>query len=156
MHRACKRLSRLQAGRHRFDPDWPTTIGPIGSMKDHLPESARTDDLHESERKPADESQALFSALANGLLADPNVTRSTMMGYPCLRFAGAFFACAERSTGHLIVKLPSARVAELIGAGDALPFAPAGRVFREWAAIPRQDETQWAALMEEAREFVTH
>lgn len=124
-------------------------------MQDHRPESARADEPRSSEPNP-DEGEVLFSALTGGLLADPNVTRSTMMGYPCLRASGAFFACVERSTGHLIVKLPTTRVAELIGSGDAMPFAPTGRVFREWAAVPRPDETRWAALMEEAREFVTH
>ena len=46
------------------------------------------------------------------------------MGYPCLRSNGAFFACVERATGHLIVKLPAHRVSELAAAGQALPFAP--------------------------------
>ena len=41
------------------------------------------------------------------------------MGYPCLRANGAFFACVERTTGHLIVKLPAPRVNELIAAGQA-------------------------------------
>ena len=39
-------------------------------------------------------------------------------------------------TGDLLVKLPEARVDELVAAGRADPFAPAGRRFREWAAIP--------------------
>ena len=101
------------------------------------------------------EAEALFSALADPLLADPSVTRGTMMGYPCLRKDGAFFASIERATGHLIVKLPTARVAELVASGLAVPFAPAGRPFREWAAIPTQDKQQWAALLQDARDFVT-
>jgi hypothetical protein len=54
----------------------------------------------------ADACEALFWELAQPLLAEPGVTRSTMMGYPCLRANGAFFACVERATGNLIVKLP--------------------------------------------------
>ncbi len=101
------------------------------------------------------EGEQLFWNLADDLLEDPAVTRSTMMGYPCLRADGAFFACVERNTGHLIVKLPAARVTELIMRGQALPFAPNGRVFREWAALPKPDNDEWTAILEEGRSFAT-
>lgn len=61
--------------------------------------------------------EELFWDLAQQLLVEPGVTRSTMMGYPCLRANGAFFACIERATGNLIVKLPAHRVSELAAAG---------------------------------------
>src|SRR5262245_31275136 len=95
--------------------------------------------------------QELFWRLADDLLREAGVTRSTMMGYPCLRNNGAFFACVERSTGNLIVKLPKQRVAGLVASGCALPFAPNGRTFREWASIPIPDEDEWLALLDEAR-----
>jgi hypothetical protein len=98
--------------------------------------------------------QTLFWDLAEQLLAEPGVTQGTMMGYPCLRANGAFFACAERTTGHLIVKLPARRVSDLVAAGSALPFAPNGRTFREWAAFPVADPGEWRALLAEARAFV--
>ncbi|HXS86234.1 MAG TPA: hypothetical protein VN741_11415 [Mycobacterium sp.] len=98
--------------------------------------------------------EELFWELAEDLLAEPSVARSTMMGYPCLRSNDAFFACVERSTGHLIVKLPAARVTELVTAGEALLFAPNGRVFREWARVPVPDRDEWIALLGEARTFV--
>jgi hypothetical protein len=98
--------------------------------------------------------EKLFWALAEHLLTEPGVTRSTMMGYPCLRTNGAFFACVERTTGHLIVKLPAARVTELVTAGQARPFSPNGRVFREWAAFPVPDQDEWMALLDEARTFI--
>ena len=97
--------------------------------------------------------KTLFWELAGQLLAEPGVTRSTMMGYPCLRANGAFFACVERITGHLIVKLSALRVSELIAAGQALPFAPSGRTFREWAAFSVADPNEWSALLAEARSF---
>jgi hypothetical protein len=97
--------------------------------------------------------EELFWELADELLARPAVTRSTMMGYPCLRSNGAFFACVERGTGSLIVKLPSERVNELIASNKARAFAPNGRTFREWAAIPRADRKTWSALLDEARAF---
>ena len=71
------------------------------------------------------------------------------MGYPCLRNKGNFFACVERSTGYLIVKLPAHRIAELVATGEALPFAPNGRTFREWAAFPVADGEKWCAILEE-------
>jgi hypothetical protein len=97
----------------------------------------------------------LFWTLADDLLRDPGITRSTMMGYPCLRHNGAFFACVQRGTGHLIVKLPADRVQELVGSGCAQSFAPNGRIFREWAAFTRHHRKQWTALLDEARRFVS-
>ncbi len=47
-----------------------------------------------------------------------------MMGFPCLRFAGAFFASCDHRTGDLIVKLSRDRVAQLIAEGIGKPFAP--------------------------------
>jgi hypothetical protein len=97
--------------------------------------------------------ETLFWELAQQLLAEPDVTQGTMMGYPCLRSNGAFFACVERATGHLIVTLPGQRVKELVTTGQALPFAPNGRTFREWAAFPVADPGEWRALLAEARGF---
>jgi hypothetical protein len=97
----------------------------------------------------------LFWNLADDLVHDSSITRSTMMGYPCLRHNGAFFACVERGTGHLIVKLPADRVQELVGSGCAESFAPNGRIFREWAAFTRPHRKQWIAVLDEARRFVS-
>jgi hypothetical protein len=80
--------------------------------------------------------EELFWELAEDLLAEPSVARSTMMGYPCLRSNDAFFACVERSTGHLIVKLPAARVTELVTAGEALLFAPTAECSGNGPAFP--------------------
>jgi len=76
------------------------------------------------------------------------------MGYPCLRIRGAFFACVERKTGHLVLKLPADRVQKLVRSGRALPFAPNGRVFREWAAISQPNRKRWTAMLTEALGFV--
>lgn len=95
-----------------------------------------------------------YTNLEDALLEDPDVERSTMMGLPCLRIGGEFFASREPDTGHLIVKLHEQRVAELIDDGVGDPFAPAGRVFREWVKIPDFDPNRWADLMREAKQFV--
>jgi hypothetical protein len=97
----------------------------------------------------------LFWDLAAALLADPAVTRSTMMGLPCLRLRGRFFASVDRRTQALLVKLPASRVTGLIAGGHGEPFAPAGRVFREWVALPRPDRRRWRALLYEAQEYAT-
>jgi hypothetical protein len=95
-----------------------------------------------------------FWAVAEPLLERSNVSRSTMMGLPCLRVDGAFFASCDRRTGHLLVKLPQERVEALVAAGRAEPFAPAGRRFREWAAIPHSHAPDWPALLDDALDFV--
>jgi hypothetical protein len=100
--------------------------------------------------------ESLFWQLAEPLLADPAVTRSTMMGLPCLRLHGRFFASLDRRTQALLVKLPAERVQALIVAGQADAFAPAGRAFREWAAIARPDRRRWRDLLGEARQFVAN
>jgi hypothetical protein len=97
--------------------------------------------------------EELFWQLAEPLLAEPAVTRSTMMGLPCLRLHGQFFASLDRRTEALLVKLPADRVSALIAAGDGQPFAPAGRVFREWVALPRPDRREWRTLLTEAKQF---
>ena len=63
--------------------------------------------------------EARFWDLAEPLLGRADVTRSTMMGLPCLRWNGAFFASCDRRTGDLLVKLAESRVDELVSSGRA-------------------------------------
>jgi uncharacterized protein (TIGR02453 family) len=93
----------------------------------------------------------LFWELVEPLYADPAVRRSTMMGLPCVRLDGRFFASLDRRSGAMLVKLPAERVGQLIAAGHGEPFAPAGREFREWVALPRPDRRRWRGLLAEAR-----
>ena len=81
-------------------------------------------------------SEERFWELAAPLDNDPAVRRSTMMGLPCLRHGQRFFASFDRRTHALVIKLDRRRVAELVDDGTGQPFASAGRVFREWVAIP--------------------
>jgi hypothetical protein len=53
------------------------------------------------------------------------------------------------------VKLPAERVDALLAAGRAQPFAPAGRRFREWAAVPAARSRTWRRLLDDALEFVS-
>jgi hypothetical protein len=99
------------------------------------------------------DARRLYDELTDELLYDPAVGRSTMMGYPCVRRAGRFFASFDPWEQSLVVKLPRQRVAELIANGTGEPFAPNGRVFREWAMVPALDPGTWEKLLAEAREF---
>ncbi|MEV6304502.1 DUF2461 family protein [Actinoplanes sp. NPDC051861] len=94
--------------------------------------------------------EKLFWELVEPMYADPSVRRSTMMGLPCVRRDGSFFASLEHRSGALLVKLPRHRVEQLLADGHGEPFAPAGRVFREWVALPDPDRDRWAALLSEA------
>lgn len=97
---------------------------------------------------------ALFWEIAEPMIAAGTADEGTMMGHPCLRVGGAFFATAGHTGDELVVKLPANRVAALIAGGTGQPFAPAGRTFREWVAVPAQDRVLWAALIHEAHDFV--
>jgi hypothetical protein len=97
--------------------------------------------------------QEQFARLAGPLLTRPGVASSTMMGLPCLRMDGRFFAACDRRTGSLLVKLSESRVTQLLDTGCAEPFAPSGRRFREWAAIPVALARTWGPLADEALAF---
>jgi hypothetical protein len=96
----------------------------------------------------------LFWEASAPALAHDDVATGTMMGFPCLRVSGAFFASCDHRSGDLIVKLPRQRVEQLIKTGTGKPFTPAGRTFREWVLIDDRDEVRWAQLIGEARLFV--
>jgi hypothetical protein len=100
-----------------------------------------------------DDARALYDDLTDDLLYDPAIGRATMMGYPCVRLAGKFLASYDEKFRCLVVKLPRDRVTELIGNGSGEPFAPAGKVFREWVAIPTVEPELWRHLLAEAVDF---
>lgn len=98
-----------------------------------------------------------FWTLADDLIAEGKVEEGTMMGHHCLRSTsgGGFVATVERSSGDLVTKLPRARVEELIESGIGAPFAPAGKVFREWVAISADHDDRWEELISESIAFVS-
>src|SRR5262245_35324091 len=99
---------------------------------------------------PMTGNEELFQDLIEPMYADPAVQPSTMMGLPCVRVDGRFFASLDHRTGALLVKLPRERVTTLIDDGTGVPFAPAGRVFREWLAVPEPRRPLWQRLLTEA------
>lgn len=100
------------------------------------------------------ENMGLFRELAEPLLAEEAIVKGTMMGFPCLRVNGDFFASVHRQTGDLIVKLPANRVLDLIETEVGEPFAPNGRRFKEWVSIPNRNAVLWQQLINDARIFV--
>jgi hypothetical protein len=99
--------------------------------------------------------ETVFWDLAAELQAeDPAVAEGTIMSSRCMRVGGEFFSAMFTKDQALVVKLPADRVTELVDTGEGQPFAPAGKVFREWVAVPDLDEDRWRALMAEARDFV--
>lgn len=102
-----------------------------------------------------DPAHARFWDVAEPFVGTGRLDEGTMMGHHCLRApGGGFVATVHRASGDLVVKLPRARVAELIESGEGAPFAPAGKVFREWCAIAGGTDERWAELIGEASVFV--
>lgn len=101
------------------------------------------------------DAKTLYDDLADELCQAAGVEPSTMMGFPCLRHDGDFFASWDPNAHRLIVKVPAERVDELIASGIVVAFVPNGRRFKEWAAIPEANEHTWRPLLDEARTFVS-
>jgi hypothetical protein len=83
---------------------------------------------------------------------DARVGEGTMMGSRCARVDGEFLALVGFRDHGMVVKLPRARVDELVADGTGRPFAPAGRVFREWVSV--SDPEHWPGLLREGVAFV--
>jgi hypothetical protein len=105
-------------------------------------------------RKPISP-EALFWDLVNELREhDDRIDEGTIMGGRCARVAGEFLGLVDYKGSGMVVKLPRNRVDELIEQGIGEPFAPAGKAFREWVAIPKPDSRRWSKLLLEAVVFV--
>jgi len=98
----------------------------------------------------------LFGELVDDLQGDDRrVVEGTIMGGPCVRVGKEFLALVDFKGSGLVVKLPRHRVDDLVARGIGQPFAPAGRVFKEWVSIPIRDRALWRALLVEGIEFVS-
>lgn len=76
-----------------------------------------------------------------------------MLHSPGLRLAGRYYAFTSRH--DLVVKLPAARVAELIAAGTGRACDPrGGHPMRQWVRLTPPDEHACVAHLKEARNFV--
>ena len=95
----------------------------------------------------------------DGLIArfatQPDVTLGTGFGSSRgIRVRGRIFAIFGDDV--LTVKLPKARVDDLVAAGVGARFDPGhGRIMREWISVPATHGQSWEALADEAMQFVT-
>ena len=100
--------------------------------------------------------ETLFWKLAADLQAeDPRIVEGSIMNGRCLRAGKEFLALVDYKGSGLVVKLPKARVDELIEAGIGRPFSPAGRVFKEWLSVPKPNRRRWLGLLREGIAFAT-
>jgi hypothetical protein len=100
---------------------------------------------------------AKYAAVCRALLRSRGVTRKEGRGFGsgALTLSGRIFAMVS-SRDEFVVKLPKARVAELVAAKKGRPFdAGRGRVMKEWLALRSGTAADWTALAEEARSFVS-
>lgn len=102
----------------------------------------------------ADTEKLFWDLAAELAAADPRVAEGTIMGGRCLRVGEEFLALVDFKGSGLVVKLPRARVDELIEDGIGKPFAPAGKVFREWVSVPKADRARWRKLLREGVAYV--
>lgn len=94
--------------------------------------------------------QKRWDRLVDAAIGGP-VTLGTMFGSKGLRTGTKFFAIWWH--GQLVLKLPAARIGELVRAGEGAPFEPmAGRLMNGWLVIVATSD--WSVLAEEACVFV--
>lgn len=115
-------------------------------MAKHPAQPART--------SPAIDAPRVFERLSARLLdAYPGDERGRMLHAAGLKTAGRFYAFT--SPHDIVVKLPAARVTELIASGAGRPCDPrGGRPMTQWARLTATDERALAAHLSEARDFV--
>jgi TfoX/Sxy family transcriptional regulator of competence genes len=94
-----------------------------------------------------------FAVVRTKLATEPGVTVGRMFGSQGLKVEAKVFAMEVK--GRLVVKLTTARAAELCDAGLAEPFDPGhGRPMKQWAAVAPGAGVDWLRLSREALEFV--
>ena len=97
-----------------------------------------------------------FGRVANALTKEPAVTFMEGKGFGsrALRVHGKIFAMLS-SRGQYVVKLPAARVNELVSSGSGQHFdAGKGKPMKEWLAMSGREDV-WMMLAKEAYEFVS-
>jgi TfoX/Sxy family transcriptional regulator of competence genes len=102
---------------------------------------------------PDSDAAVFYNDQRAALLTDPSITEKKMFGTTALFVGGKVFMFPWKDT--LVVKIPAARVDELIASGHAELFDPGhGRTSKTWAAAFPSASDRWAQLAQEARAFV--
>jgi hypothetical protein len=108
-----------------------------------------------ADREPGESDfAAIFADVTRQLLTEyTGDEQGRMLHSPGLKAGGKFYGFA--TADDLVVKIPAARVQELVASGQGLPCSPRpGRPMREWVRIPGPDEESCLAFLLEARAFV--
>ena len=101
----------------------------------------------------ADRFADLVAAMSRFDDVDPPGPGGSAFGAGALKTGRSIFAMLSQD--RLVVKLPRARVEELIGTGEGEPFtAGKQRPMREWVTVVSEEPSTWRVLAEEARSFV--
>jgi TfoX/Sxy family transcriptional regulator of competence genes len=97
------------------------------------------------------ESMTTQSAATYGNDASQGARR--MFGSTSIKTGGKMFAFLHKRE-RLVVKLPEARVDELLASGAGLQYDPGdGRKMREWMVVASDSYDDWLALAREAEAF---
>jgi hypothetical protein len=110
-----------------------------------------------SQQKPnrAPQDDPRFARVVEAFAEERDVSRDKRKGFGsgALKVGGRIFAMMS-SKGEFVVKLPTERVADLVGFGTGRAFDPGhGRVMKEWIVVTTA-EAQWIDLAREACRFV--
>jgi hypothetical protein len=96
-----------------------------------------------------------FAPVAAAVAGKRGVTRESRQGFGsgALKVKGKIFAMMTPSAAF-VVKIPKARVDELVNQGVGERFEPGpGRIMKEWLALDGHPE-RWTELAKEAYQFV--
>jgi TfoX/Sxy family transcriptional regulator of competence genes len=105
-----------------------------------------------AKKAPEPVEDGAFARIARSFDEDRDVSPARMFGSVGLKVKGKLFAMAVK--GRLVVKLPKARVDELVGTGDGEHFDPGhGRLMKEWVSVSSAHGA-WLQVAREAHRFV--
>lgn len=104
------------------------------------------------------QAEVRFAAIVGALVRMPGVTHSKpgsrLFGSSSLKVHDKIFAM-DSSSGEFVVKLPKARVDQLVAtlAGERFD-ANRGRPMKEWLEVRSKSADEWLQLAREALQFV--
>ncbi|HET7922742.1 MAG TPA: hypothetical protein VFM15_08320 [Gammaproteobacteria bacterium] len=101
-----------------------------------------------------DRALTLFAAVAAHHGESWSFNPAPKFGANALRVNGKIYAALTRKH-QLLLKLPPARVTELLAAKRAQRMQSGGRIMHGWITLAPSRKTEWIALSVEARAFVS-
>ncbi len=119
-----------------------------------MPKRRRKAEVRSSKREDAADDPR-FAHVVAAVAGKRDVTRESRQGFGsgALKVNGKIFAMMTPGA-EFVVKIPKARVDELVNHGVGERFEPGpGRIMKEWLALDRHPEL-WTELAKEAYQFV--